>query len=54
MPVGTPSQSRQCGEILFQQFIQSHDKAPQRLILDFDATDTPLPGEQKQRFFHGY
>ena len=41
-------------EILFQQFIQSHDKAPKRLILDFDATDTPLHGEQEQRFFHGY
>ena len=41
-------------EILFQQFIQSHDKAPKRLVLDFDATDTPLHGEQEQRFFHGY
>ncbi|MBR9871447.1 MAG: IS1380 family transposase [Gammaproteobacteria bacterium] len=41
-------------EILFQQFIQAHDKAPKRLILDFDATDTPLHGEQEQRFFHGY
>ena len=27
-------------EILFQQLIQSHDKAPKRLVLDFDATDT--------------
>lgn len=41
-------------EILFQQFIQAHDKAPRRLVLDFDATDTPLHGEQEQCFFHGY
>ena len=25
-----------------------------RLILDFDATDTPLHGDQEGRFFHGY
>jgi len=41
-------------EVLFQQFVQSHAKAPTRLILDFDATDTPLHGEQEGRFFHGY
>ncbi|MDP5208836.1 transposase [Microbulbifer sp. 2205BS26-8] len=26
----------------------------QRLVLDFDATDIPVYGEQEQRFFHGY
>lgn len=41
-------------EILFQQFIDAHDRPPKRLILDFDATDTPLHGEQEGRFFHGY
>ena len=41
-------------EVLFQQFIQAHEQAPKRLILDFDATDTPLHGEQEGRFFHGY
>ena len=41
-------------EILFQQFIKAHDRPPKRLILDFDATDTPLHGEQEGRFFHGY
>ena len=29
-------------EILFQQFVNAHDRPPKRLILDFDATDTPL------------
>lgn len=41
-------------DILFQQFIKAHDRPPRRLILDFDATDTPLHGEQEGRFFHGY
>ena len=41
-------------EILFQQFVSAHDRPPKRLILDFDATYTPLHGEQEGRFFHGY
>ena len=41
-------------EILIDQFIKAHSKPPKRLVLDFDATDTPLHGEQEQRFFHGY
>ena len=41
-------------QVLFDQFIAAHDKTPRRLILDFDATDTPLHGEQEGRFFHGY
>lgn len=41
-------------QVLFNQFIASFKKAPRRLVLDFDATDTPLHGEQEGRFFHGY
>ena len=41
-------------QILFEQFIKAHDRPPKRLILDFDATDTPLHGEQEGQFFHGY
>lgn len=41
-------------EVLFDQFVKAHDKPPRRLILDFDATDTPLHGDQEGRFFHGY
>lgn len=44
----------QMHEVLFEQFIQSYNKPPKRLILDFDATNTPLHGEQEDRFFHGY
>jgi len=41
-------------ELLFRQFVKAHPRPPRRLILDFDATDTPLHGEQEGRFFHGY
>ena len=36
------------------QFIHSHEDAPERVVLDFDATDDPLHGQQEGRFFHGY
>ena len=39
---------------LVEQFIASHRKAPAVLLLDFDATDTPVHGNQENRFFHGY
>lgn len=39
---------------LVEQFIASHQRAPAVLILDFDATDTPVHGNQENRFFHGY
>jgi hypothetical protein len=39
---------------LVEQFIASHQKAPPVLVLDFDATDTPVHGRQEGRFFHGY
>ena len=35
-------------------FVESRAEAPQEVILDFDATDDPLHGEQEGRFFHGY
>jgi hypothetical protein len=41
-------------ERLVEQFIASHAKPPAVLILDFDATDTPVHGQQEGRFFHGY
>lgn len=33
-------------QVLFDQFVAAHDKPPKRLILDFDATDTPFHGDQ--------
>jgi hypothetical protein len=41
-------------EVLVAQFIASHDSAPSGLVLDIDASDIPLHGNQELREFHGY
>ncbi len=41
-------------QVLVEQFIASFKDAPEELVLDFDATDNPLFGQQEGRFFHGY
>jgi len=41
-------------EHLVDQFIASFAAPPEFLILDFDATDDPVHGQQEGRFFHGY
>jgi hypothetical protein len=41
-------------ELLVKVFVESHTSAPEEIILDVDATDLPLHGEQEGRFFHGY
>ena len=41
-------------EALMEAFFNAHEKPPRQVILDIDATDTPLHGEQEGRFFHGY
>jgi hypothetical protein len=36
-------------------FLEAHGKrAPKEIILDLDATDDPIHGDQEGRFFHGY
>ncbi len=35
-------------------FLEAHQRAPKQIILDLDATDDPLHGQQEGRFFHGY
>ena len=35
-------------------FLAAYQKAPAEIVLDLDATDDPLHGEQEGRFFHGY
>ena len=35
-------------------FLDAHKNAPKQIILDLDATDDPLHGQQEGRFFHGY
>lgn len=41
-------------KVLLEKFISSFKRPPQKLVLDFDATDDPLFGKQEGRFFHGY
>jgi len=40
-------------KVLIEQFIASFKRTPKRLILDFDATDDAVHGQQEGRFFHG-
>jgi hypothetical protein len=35
-------------------FVAAHSKAPVEIVLDLDATDDPVHGQQEGRFFHGY
>jgi hypothetical protein len=41
-------------EFFWKVFVQAHPQAPQELVLDLDATDDPVHGEQEGRFFHGF
>ena len=60
-PVGAPTRYHKIShdgaaiERLFVDlFIEAHAAAPERIILDLDATDDPIHGGQEGRFFHGY
>ena len=44
----------QIHEVMVDQFIASFKRVPKKLILDFDATDDRVHGQQQGRFFHGY
>ncbi len=41
-------------ELLVTLFQEAHPQEPERIVLDLDATDMPLHGQQENRFFHGY
>ena len=34
--------------------LEAHASPPKQIVLDLDATDDPLHGDQEGRFFHGY
>ena len=40
--------------LLVELFVEAHERAPGQIVLDLDATDDPLHGDQEGRFFHGY
>jgi Transposase DDE domain group 1 len=45
---------RAIDDLYVDAFLRAHAQAPARIVLDLDATDDPLHGEQEGRFFHGY
>lgn len=40
--------------VLVEQFLAAHDRAPESITLDVDASDVPLHGDQEGSQFHGY
>jgi NAD(P)-dependent dehydrogenase (short-subunit alcohol dehydrogenase family) len=40
--------------LMVDLFLEAHERPPSEIILDLDATDDPVHGEQEGRFFHGY
>src|SRR6266704_5072499 len=40
--------------LLVEVFLQAHREEPKEIILDLDASDDPLHGQQEGRFFHGF
>ena len=39
---------------LLDVFLDSFAHAPKEIVLDFDATDDPVHGDQEGKFYHGY
>jgi hypothetical protein len=40
--------------LLVDLFLDAHESAPEKIVLDLDATDDVLYGQQEGRFYHGY
>jgi len=40
--------------LFVELFLEAFDEAPDEVVLDLDATDDPIHGNQEGRFFHGY
>jgi hypothetical protein len=40
--------------LMVDLFLEAHERTPSMIVLDLDATDDPVHGEQEGRFFHGY
>jgi hypothetical protein len=41
-------------DLLVTLFVEAYERPPRQIVLDVDATDDPLYGNQEGRFFHGY
>jgi len=44
----------QIESVFVDVFLQLHQTPPKRIVLDLDATDDPVHGNQWGKFFHGY
>jgi hypothetical protein len=51
--VGRPA-LLELSKALVEAFVASFAEPPECLVLDFDATDSPIHGRQEGSFFHGY
>lgn len=40
--------------LFVELFVDTYAEPPERIVLDLDATDDPVHGQQEGRFFHGY
>jgi len=40
--------------LLVEIFLEAHPTPPSEMVIDLDATDDPVHGNQEGRFFHGY
>jgi hypothetical protein len=43
-----------CDDLLVDLYVARHRHAPREVIIDIDASDIELHGEQQGRFYHGY
>jgi hypothetical protein len=41
-------------KLFVEIFLRSHETPPDEILLDIDATDDPIHGQQEGRFYHGY
>lgn len=41
-------------QFFVEAFLLQHDAPPERIVLDFDATNDPVHGDQLGKFFNGY
>ena len=60
-PEGAPGRYHRIGHdgaaierLFIDLFVEAHQTPPRQIVIDLDATDDPLHGQQEGRFFHGY
>lgn len=47
-------QAERADRLLVDLYVEAQESPPEEVVLDLDATDDPVHGEQEGRFFHGY